>query len=104
MAAFRAPARSPMAASRPRRMQPAGWPPSEGNGNCLSELPALNLRVEAPAKRVGRARKREKQVIGKAPFRGRSRYLERPRSSPAGVSFPRRYAGRLEPVEPHVGA
>lgn len=65
MAVFRAPARSPTGASRPRRMQPAGWPLSEGNGNCLSELPAPNPRVEAPAKRAGRARKREKQVIGK---------------------------------------
>lgn len=88
MAAFQAPARSPTGASRPRRMQLAGWPLSEGNGNCLSELPAPNPQVEAPAKQAGRARKQEKQVIGKAPFGGRSRYLERPQPSPAGVSFP----------------
>lgn len=64
-AVFRAPARSPTGASRPRRTQPAGWPLSEGNGNCLLEPPALNQRVEAPAKRAGRAQKRQKQVIGK---------------------------------------
>lgn len=74
MAAFRAPARSPMGASRPRRTHPAGWPPREGNGNCLWELPAPSLPVpEAPAKRAGRAQKQEKQVIGKASFGGRSR-------------------------------
>lgn len=103
MAVFRAPARFPMGASRPHRMQPAGWPPSGGNGNCLSEPPAPNPRVEAPAKRAERARKREKQVIGKAPFGGRSGCLERPQPSPTGVSFPRRCAGRLEPARREAG-
>ena len=79
-AASRAPARCPTAASRPRRTRPAGWPRSEGNGNCLSEPPAPNPPVEAPAKRAGRARKREKQVIGKAPFGGRSGRSENPGS------------------------
>lgn len=90
MAAFQAPARSLTGASQPRRMRPAGWPPSEGNGNCLWELPAPNPLVEAPAKRAGRARRREKQVIRKAPFGGRRGCLERPQPSPVGVSAPRR--------------
>lgn len=63
MAAFQAPARSLTGASLPRRMQPAGWPQSGGSGNCLRELPALILLVEAPAKRAGRAQRWEKQVI-----------------------------------------
>lgn len=85
MAVCRAPARSPTGASRPRRMRPAGWPLSEGNGNSLLEPPAPNQPVEAPAKRAGRARMREKQV--REGSRGREERVLEPRAAPAGAGL-----------------